>query len=284
MRKLRIVTRSLLHRWDGAFPLIFIGIWILVSCVSLVWTPFSLSYTNGYNVWTTPSRVHWLGTDGAGVDSFSWLMAGSATELLIVVIVAMVTLVVGIAGVALTVTHSFGFNRVIIVVVDALISIPVIVVALLCAAPYGATIVGVIVSCAFAYSLNLIRVVRPVATAAAASDYVVFARYKGKSDVRVFFDHIMPSIMPAVIINVSLAAATSILAESGLTYLGVGVPSSVPSWGHSLATTSHYISIHPSVVMWPGLIITLAVIALNLVGDAMREVVDPLTNPALKEV
>lgn len=283
MKKFGIIMRSMLSGWDGIFSLGFVAVWILISLVSLVWTPHALNATDGYNVWTAPSSQHWLGTDGAGSDALSWLMAGSATELLIVVCVAVLTFVIGLAGVALSVTRNSGFNRGVTVVIDALISIPTIVVALLCAAPLGATIVGVIISCTFAYSLNMMRVIRPVARAAVNSDYVTFARYKGKSDLRIFIDHVIPAIMPASLINVSLASATAILAESGLTYLGVGVPTEIPSWGRSLATASHYIAIHPSVVIWPGLVITSAVVALNLLGDALRESVDPLTNERLRQ-
>jgi peptide/nickel transport system permease protein len=85
-------------------------------------------------------------------------------------------------------------------------------------------------------------------------------------------------------VQLSLSAGTAVLAESGLTYLGIGVPSGVPSWGHSLATSVKFINVYPLTVLWPGLIVTCVVVALNLFGDALREAADPVANPALRQV
>ncbi|TCD55019.1 ABC transporter permease [Alloscardovia theropitheci] len=281
-KRMGIILKSLLTRWDGLIASIFCMLWIAVSIISLVWTPYALTFTDGYNVWSAPSSSHILGTDGAGADVFSWLMAGSATELLIVCAVAVITAVCGVSGVAVSVSRNSGVRGISVVTFDALISIPIIVIALLCAAPWGASIVGVIIACSFAYSLNLMRVVRPSAITAVRSPYVTFARYKGISEFKIFWTHILPQIIPSVIINVSFASATAILAESGLTYLGVGVPSHIASWGRSLSTAANFVTIHPSVALWPGVIITVAVIMINLLGDALRESIDPLTNAELR--
>jgi peptide/nickel transport system permease protein len=85
-----------------------------------------------------------------------------------------------------------------------------------------------------------------------------------------------------VLVQLSMCAGTVTLAESGLTYLGIGVPSSVASWGHSLATSVKFINVYPLAVLWPGLVVTIAVVALNLLGDALRDAVDPLVNPRLR--
>ncbi|MDE5641413.1 MAG: ABC transporter permease subunit, partial [Bifidobacterium castoris] len=102
------------------------------------------------------------------------------------------------------------------------------------------------------------------------------------SAMRVFATHIVPNIMPTLVVQCSLSAGTAVLAEAGLTYLGVGVPSGVPSWGHSLSTSVRFINIYPLTVLWPGLLVTVVVVALNLFGDALREAADPLTNPRLR--
>jgi len=110
------------------------------------------------------------------------------------------------------------------------------------------------------------------------------AIWSGAGPIRVFFTHIVPNTLPVLSVQLSMSAGTSLLAEAGLTYLGVGVGAGVPSWGHSLATSVRFISIHPLAVVWPGLVVTLVVIALNLFGDALRDAIDPLVNPALREV
>ena len=101
--------------------------------------------------------------------------------------------------------------------------------------------------------------------------------------MRVFVRHIMPNVMSVLLVQLSMSAGTSILAEAGLTYLGVGVGAGVPSWGHSLSTSVKFISVYPMAVLWPGLVVTMVVVALNLFGDALRDAIDPLTNPALRE-
>ena len=168
------------------------------------------------------------------------------------------------------------------VVVDALISIPTVLIALVLAVPLGASIAVIVIACGFGYGLNLARVARPQALLAAQSDYVESAVSNGASGACVFFRHIVPNILPVMLVQLSLSAGTAVLAESGLTYLGVGVPSGTSSWGHSLATTVRFITVYPLTVLWPGLVVTVAVVALNLFGDALRDAIDPVTNPELR--
>lgn len=97
-----------------------------------------------------------------------------------------------------------------------------------------------------------------------------------------FFTHVVPAIAPTMAVQLSMSAGTAILAESGLTYLGIGVPAGVPSWGRSLATCAKLITVHPLTVIWPGLLITAVVVALNLLGDALRDCADPLVNAELR--
>lgn len=124
---------------------------------------------------------------------------------------------------------------------------------------------------------------RPVALLAARSSYVESALANGASGWRVLVSHIVPNILPVLAVQLSLSAGTAVLAESGLTYLGIGVPSGVPSWGHSLATSVKLINVFPLTVVWPGLIVTLVVVALNIFGDVLRDAIDPVANPALRE-
>lgn len=282
--KARIVLRSLWARVEGRFSLIVLGLWLLIALASLFWTPQSLWATDGYNVWAKPSLSHWLGTDGTGADVLSWLMAGSATNLLVVALTMLVTAALGILLVALMVSRSDALSNVTVVVIDALISVPTTLIALILAVPFGASIAVIVAACGFGYGLNLARVVRPQALLAARSDYVTSALSNGATHWRVFVDHVVPNIMPTMLVQLTLSAGTSVLAESGLTYLGIGVPSGVPSWGHSLATSVKLINVYPLTVLWPGLIVTVAVVALNVFGDALRDAADPLTNARLRGV
>lgn len=277
-----VVLRSMWRRASGRFPLLVIGLWVLVSVVSLFWTPRPLMQTDGYHTWQAPSMEHWLGTDGTGADVFSWLMAGSRTDLIIVILTVLVAAALGLLFVAAMVSRHTVLAGASVVVVDALISIPTVLIALVLAVPLGASVAVIVIACGFGYGLNLARVARPQALLVARSAYVESAMANGASGAYVLFRHIVPNILPVMLVQLSLSAGTAVLAESGLTYLGVGVPSGTPSWGHSLATTVRFISVYPLTVLWPGLVVTVVVVALNLFGDALRDAIDPVTNPELR--
>lgn len=168
----RVVLGTMWGHAAGKFSLIVLGLWLASSAVSLVWTPYSLWSTDGYHVWAKPSRDHWLGTDGTGADVFSWLLAGSRTNLLIVVLTVAVAAVFGLAIVALMVSRHAALSAVSVVVVDALISIPTVLIALILAVPLGPSVAVIVIACGFGYGLNLARVSRPQAMLAASSSYV----------------------------------------------------------------------------------------------------------------
>ena len=252
-----IVLHSMWRRAEGKFALIVLALWLLIAIVSLFWTPQSLWATDGYHVWAKPSAEHWLGTDGTGADVFSWLLAGSHTNLVIVLLTVVASMAWGLLLIAAMVARNAALASSSVVVVDALIS---------------------------GYGLNLARVARPAALLASRSSYVESALANGASGWRVLISHVMPNILPVLAVQLSLSAGTAVLAESGLTYLGIGVPSGVPSWGHSLATSVKLINVFPLTVVWPGLIVTVVVVALNIFGDVLRDAIDPVTNPALREI
>ncbi|OZG64487.1 dipeptide/oligopeptide/nickel ABC transporter permease [Bifidobacterium hapali] len=277
-----IIMRSLWQRSEGKFSLIVLGLWLIVAIVSIFWTPQPLLATDGYHVWAAPSAAHWLGTDGTGADVLSWLMAGSRTNLLIVILTVLFAAAFGMLLVAAMVTRCSALAATSVVVIDALISIPTVLLALILAVPLGASIAVIVVACGFGYGLNLARVARSAALLAARSAYVESAMAGGASGWWVFTRHIVPNIVPVLLVQLSLSAGTAVLAESGLTYLGIGVPSGVPSWGHSLATSVKFINVYPLTVLWPGLIVTVVVVALNVFGDVLRDAIDPLTNTGLR--
>lgn len=279
-----VVLKSIWAKAEGKYALIVLALWVAVSLVSMVWTPQSLWDTDGYHVWAKPSADHWLGTDGTGSDVFSWLMAGARTNLLIVVLTIVVSAVLGLLLIAAMVSRHSALAGTSVVVVDALISIPTTLIALVLAVPMGASIAVIVAACGFGYGLNLARVARPAALLAARSAYVESALSNGAGGFRVLVSHIIPNIVPVLAVQLSLSAGTAVLAEAGLTYLGIGVPSGVPSWGHSLSTSVKFINVYPLTVLWPGLIVTLVVIALNLFGDALRDAIDPTVNSNLREV
>ena len=280
--RMRVVLASMWRKASGRYSMTVLAIWILVSLISRFWTPVPIWVTDGYRIWQAPSRAHLLGTDGTGADILSWLMAGSATNLAISLLAVLLSGVLGLLLVMAMVSRRSGVSQTVVVLVDALISLPTVLLALILAVPLGPSIAVVVVACGFGYGLNLARIVRPQALLAAESDYVRSARHSGVGSFRIFCTHLVPNVIPVLCVQLSMSAGTSVLAEAGLTYLGVGVPSGLPSWGHSLTTSVKFINVFPLTVLWPGLVVTMVVVALNLFGDALRDAIDPVTNPRLR--
>lgn len=259
----------------GKFVCVTLFLWIAIAAISLFWTPYSLLKTNGYEVWQKPSFAHLLGTDGTGADMLSWLMAGSRVELVIVVCTVMISALIGTVLLSIMISQYKIIRATSVMAVDALISVPTVLIALMLAVPFGANVLVIVIACGFGYGFNLARIVRPSAKLVLQSDYVNSAISQGASRRYVLLRHVLPNITPVALVQLSLSAGTVILAESGLTYLGVGVPSGVPSWGRVLATSVTLIHVNPLAVLWPGLIVTIVVVALNLLGDVLRKVLDP---------
>ena len=276
MKKMQFTI--LKHIWRasfGKFVCVTLFLWLAIAAISLFWTPYSLLKTNGYEVWQKPSFAHLLGTDGTGADMLSWLMAGSRVELVIVVCTVMISALIGTVLLSIMISQYKIIRATSVMAVDALISVPTVLIALMLAVPFGANVLVIVIACGFGYGFNLARIVRPSAKLVLQSDYVNSAISQGASRRYVLLRHVLPNITPVALVQLSLSAGTVILAESGLTYLGVGVPSGVPSWGRVLATSVTLIHVNPLAVLWPGLIVTIVVVALNLLGDVLRKVLDP---------
>lgn len=276
MKKMQFTILKRIWRASfGKFVCVTLFLWLAIAAISLFWTPYSLLKTNGYEVWQKPSFAHLLGTDGTGADMLSWLMAGSRVELVIVVCTVMISALIGTVLLSIMISQYKIIRATSVMAVDALISVPTVLIALMLAVPFGANVLVIVIACGFGYGFNLARIVRPSAKLVLQSDYVNSAISQGASRRYVLLRHVLPNITPVVLVQLSLSAGTVILAESGLTYLGVGVPSGVPSWGRVLATSVTLIHVNPLAVLWPGLIVTIVVVALNLLGDVLRKVLDP---------
>ncbi|EIK85475.1 ABC-type dipeptide/oligopeptide/nickel transport systems permease component [Gardnerella greenwoodii 00703Dmash] len=276
MKKMRFTILKRIWRASfGKFVCVTLFLWIAIAAISLFWTPYSLLKTNGYEVWQKPSFAHLLGTDGTGADMLSWLMAGSRVELVIVICTVMISALIGTVLLSIMISQYKIIRATSVMAVDALISVPTVLIALMLAVPFGTNVLVIVIACGFGYGFNLARIVRPSANLVLQSDYVNSAISQGASRRYVLLRHVLPNITPVALVQLSLSAGTVILAESGLTYLGVGVQSGVPSWGRVLATSVTLIHVNPLAVLWPGLIVTIVVVALNLLGDVLRKVLDP---------
>ncbi|MFT4279933.1 ABC transporter permease [Microbacterium sp.] len=266
---------ELWRRPGGAYGLLVVVLVFAAAVVSLLWTPYPLLQQDVADKWQGPSLDHWLGTDQIGRDTFSWLLAGARTTVFVSVLSAVIAGALGVVLGALGALTPRWVSEPLAVLVDILIAFPTLLIAMLFAASLGGSLWVVVAAVGIAGGVSIGRVVRPEIRIADRSDFVLAARAAGVRRARVIRRHVVPNVAPVVIVQISLIAAVAVLAEAGLSYLGYGAPAGTPSWGRSLAESQRFIGVQPAAVLWPGLTITLTVLGFSLLGDALREAVDP---------
>lgn len=266
---------ALVRRPTGAFGVAVILVVVVAAVVSLLWTPYPLLASDVGARWQGPSLAHPLGTDHIGRDTASWLLAGARTT---VIVATFSTLVAGVVGISLALVGAVAPRWVaepVIVAVDILIAFPVLLIAMLFAAGWGGSLLVVVLAVGVGFGVSIARVTRAEIVRVLGSDVLLAARAAGAGPWWNLRRHVLPGISQVLVVQLSLAAAVSILAEAGLSYLGYGAPSGTPSWGRLLASSQQYITTQPSAVLWPGLAISIATLGFTLFGDALREALDP---------
>ncbi|KDA04787.1 peptide ABC transporter permease [Microbacterium sp. CH12i] len=267
--------RSLVQSATGRFGLIAVAVIALVALVSVFWTPFNPLAADIPNRWAVPSWPHLLGTDGTGRDILSLIMAGTRTTVFVSVGAGIVATIIGIALAALGALTMRWMREVVAVLVDILIAFPVLIIAMMISSVWGGSLWVVIWAVGIGFGVNIARVTRPELRRVQQSDFVLAGRASGLTNSQNLLRHLLPNVAPVFIVQLSWSMAVAVLAEAGLSYLGFGASVVEPSWGILLADLQRYISVHPLSVVWPGLAITTTVLALNLLGDALREATDP---------
>jgi len=266
------------HLWrrvTGRFGLIVVAVIALTALVSLFWTPFDPQTAEISARWQTPSWPHLLGTDGTGHDILSLIMAGAQTTVFVAVGSGVVATLIGVALGALGALTPRWIRETVAVLVDILIAFPVLIIAMMISSVWGGSLLVVIWAVGIGFGVNIARVTRPELRRVQQSDFVIAGRASGLTPAQNLVQHLLPNIAPVFIVQLSWSMAVAVLAEAGLSYLGFGASVVEPSWGVLLADLQRYILLHPLSVVWPGLAITITVLALNLLGDSLREATDP---------
>ncbi|MER7797984.1 ABC transporter permease [Microbacterium sp. NPDC096154] len=259
----------------GRFGLIVMSAVTLTALLSLAWTPFDPQSVDIAARWGLPGWPHLLGTDGTGRDILSLVMAGSRTTLLVAVGAGIVSTAVGILLASLGALTPRWTREAVAVLIDILIAFPVLLIAMMISSVWGGSLWVVVWSVGIGFGVSIARVTRPELRRVRSSDYVLAGRASGLTTLQNLRRHLLPNVAPVFIVQLSWSMAVAVLAEAGLSYLGFGASVTEPSWGLLLADLQQYLQIHPLSVVWPGLAITLTVLALNLLGDALREATDP---------
>lgn len=248
---------------------------IAAAALSLFWTPWPLDEVNMDAALQSPSSTHWLGTDAYGRDVLSYLLAGAQSSILVGVIAVSIGLAIGTALGLLAAARRGWVEELIMRIADFTFAFPALLLAIMLTAVYGPGIVNAIVAIGIFYIPTFARVTRASANSIWTRDYILAAQACGKGQWRITLEHVLPNILSALIVQATIQFALAILAEAALSYLGLGTQQPQPSWGRMLAEAQSLMFQSPLLAVWPGIAIALTVLGLNLLGDGLRDLLDP---------
>jgi ABC-type dipeptide/oligopeptide/nickel transport system permease subunit len=224
-----------------------------------------------------PSALHWLGTDQLGRDLLYRVMLGARTSLSIAGAAVAMSIVLGLPLGMIAGFYRRHIDNVLMRLVDTLLSFPVLLLALTISAMLGPSIPNAIIAIGTAFTPFLARIVRGEALRVTQMPYVEAARAAGANDVQLITRHVLPNVMPPIIVQATISLAFAILAEAGLSFLGLGTQPPQSSWGLMIQASRDYLDIAPWTGLVPGAAVALAVLGLNMSGDILRDVLDPRT-------
>ena len=221
-----------------------------------------------------PSSEHWFGTDDIGRDVYARTIYGARISLMVGALVAAVDVGLGIV-LGLISGYFRRADAVIMRAMDALWAIPAILLALALVAVWGASVWSVVIAAAVVFLPTVARLVRGSVLSLRETEFVEAARAVGATPTRIMFVHLLPNSMAPILVQGTYVFAVAILLEAALSFLGTGVPPSTPTWGNVMGDGRRVAQIAIWVLFYPGLFLTIAVVAVNLVGDGLRDALDP---------
>jgi peptide/nickel transport system permease protein len=266
--------RALRHR-SFVVGAVLTALLAALALLSLVWSPYPPGAIDIPNKLAPPSAGHWLGTDSLGHDIASQILVGSQNSIVVGVIAVGIGLVAGVALGALASAKRGWIDELLMRASDFTFAFPSLLTAILLTAIYGPGLVMSIVAIGLFNVPVFARLTRSAAKVVWARDYVLAARAAGKGAWRITLDHVLPNIASVLIVQATISFATAILAEAALSYLGLGTQPPQPSWGRMLNEAQTQMFQAPMLAVYPGVAIMLSVLGLNLLGDGLRDLLDP---------
>jgi peptide/nickel transport system permease protein len=267
-------VRHVWRSWPGRIGALLVAILVVSALVSLVWTPHDPTKVVPSERWLPISWTHPFGTDGGGKDLFSQVLVGARTTFMVSMASVAIAAVIGLGLGILSAVTPRVVGESVAHLIDVLIALPTLILALVFVAALGGSVWTVSLAIGLASGVVLARVVRAEVARVLTQDYIVTAAASGSSTFRTVWRHIVPNIAPTVIVQLSLIAALAVLAEAALSYLGL-TPVSTPSWGRMLEQLQQSMTVHPGTLVFPGLAVVLATLGFNLLGDGLRDAIDP---------
>ncbi len=258
------------------FGLFLSGAFVLAALLSFFWTPYDPEAMAIGARMLRPGAAHWLGTDHFGRDILSMILVGARTSIAVACLAVGIGIVVGVPlGLLAAANRGRLVDEVVMRGNDLVFAFPSLVIAILITAVFGPSAVNAIIAIGIFNIPVFARVARGAALPLWTLDYVLAARVAGKGRVRISAEHVLPNILNILIVQGTIQFSLGILAEAALSYVGLGAQPPVPSWGRMLADSQTMIALAPHMAVFPGLAIVLTVLGLNLVGDGLRDVLDP---------
>lgn len=258
----------------GAF---LVGLVVVGAAVSYVWTPYDPVRVDATARLLPFSAEHWFGTDRFGRDVFSRVLVGARTTLLVGVVSVGLAAAVGVPlGILAGMTRGI-LPTLIMRACDLLLAFPALLLAIMFGAVFGGSTLTAMVAIGIATIPSFVRVVRAGTLQVMSTEYVLAARAAGRMRPAIAWRHVLPNVSGVVIVQASVSFAIAVLAEAALSFLGFGTPPPTPSWGRMLQEAQPLLFLAPRLAVVPGVAVALAVLGFNLLGDGLRDVLDPRT-------
>jgi peptide/nickel transport system permease protein len=267
--------RRLLRRKSAVLGLVIIVLLVLMALAAPMIAPYDPTQQSWTLIRKPPSLEHWFGTDESGRDLFSRVIVGARASLLAGVVSVSISLSLGVPVGLLAGYGGKWVDALISRITDAMLAIPFLILAIALAAFLGPSLQNAMIAIGLSATPIFVRLTRGQVMAVKVEDYVEAARAVGNPPMRIALKHILPNTLPALIVQATISMATAIIAEASLSFLGLGQQPPAPSWGSMLNSAQRFLTNAPWMAVWPGLAIFLAVMSFNMLGDGLRDALDP---------
>jgi peptide/nickel transport system permease protein len=255
--------------------MIVIAVVVLMAILAPVIAPYNPLAQNISHRLQPPSSTHLLGTDQFGRDILSRLIWGSQVSLFVSVSVVFLALLIGMAAGAVSGYYGGWVDTVIMRITEIFLAFPGVLLAIGIMAALGVNVTNLILALTIVFWPSFARIVRGQALSLAQSEYVQASRVIGSSNLRIIREHILPNTLAPAIVVATLGIGFTLLSEAALDFLGLGVNPPAPSWGNMIADGRTFFITVPYLMLFPGLLISISVLAFNLIGDGLRDALDP---------
>jgi peptide/nickel transport system permease protein len=268
-------VRNLLRRRGAILGLVVIALFIVLALFAPLIAPYDPTAQSWTSVRKAPSLAHWFGTDDVGRDVLTRVIYGARASLIAGCISIAIALSIGVP-LGIVAGYLGGFiDAVLSRITDAMLAIPFLILAIALAAFLGPSLGNAMIAIGVTTTPIFVRLTRAQVMAVKVEDYVEAARAVGNPRWRIALVHILPNILPALLVQATLSIAAAIIAEAALSFLGLGQQPPAPSWGSMLNSAQRFLVNAPWMAVWPGFAIFLTVLSFNLVGDGLRDALDP---------